>query len=255
MQPPRAGARHRIGTAGWALPAAVQSQFPEGGTALERYARVFPCVEITSTFYRPHRRATLERWAASVPDDFRFALKLPRTVTHERRLVDVADLLNDFLAWTSGLGAKRDVLLVQLPPSLGFEAATAEQFFSALRERYAGNVACEPRHASWFGEAPDAVLCRYHVARVAADPVVSGGTAEPGGWPGLCYRRLHGSPIVYRSSYSSEELDALALRMRSATVPQWCIFDNTAAGAAAADALDLLARLSPAGSGSGRGPE
>jgi uncharacterized protein YecE (DUF72 family) len=176
-------------------------------------------------------------------------------VTHERRLVDVADLLDDFLAWTSGLGVKRDVLLVQLPPSLGFVAATAEQFFGTLRERYDGNVVCEPRHASWFGEPPDALLRRYHVARVAADPVVSGGTPEPGGWPGLCYRRLHGSPIVYRSAYGSEELDALALRMRSATAPQWCIFDNTAAGAAAADALDLLARLSRAGSGSDQRPE
>jgi len=246
-------AEPRVGTAGWALPAAVRTRFPEGGTLLERYAGLFSCVEINSTFYRPHRRATMERWAASVPDGFRFALKLPRTITHERRLVGVEAALDDFLGWTSGLGAKRDVLLVQLPPSLALDVEPAERFFRALRERYDGNVACEPRHRSWFDDTADALLCRHRVARVAADPVVPGGSPEPGGWPGLTYRRLHGSPQIYRSAYGAGALDALAREMHAPRAPHWCVFDNTAAGAATANAIELCERLDELRSAAPRG--
>ena len=75
-----------IGTAGWAIPRAVAGSFGEEGTALKRYTGRFDIVEINSTFHRPHRRSTYERWTASVPDDFRFSVKLPKTISHELRL-------------------------------------------------------------------------------------------------------------------------------------------------------------------------
>ena len=115
---------------------------------------------------------------------------------------------------------------------------------SALRERYDANVALEPRHASWFSADASELLVRYRVARVAADPARVAEAAEPGGWKGLAYWRLHGSPQVYRSSYAGAQLAALAGKIRAAehsahTV--WCVFDNTASGAAAANALTLQA--------------
>lgn len=233
----------RIGTAGWALPPTVRHRFPANGTSLERYARVFSCVEINSTFYRRHRTATFSRWSASVPDDFRFALKLPKEITHERRLERCEDAMDAFLGATAALGPKRDVLLVQLPPKLAFEAPVAAAFFTGLRMRYEGRIACEPRHASWFGSAADALLVMQRVARVIADPVVLGGSAEPGGWSGFRYVRLHGSPRTYWSAYAEEALAAIARRIAAAQVPTWCILDNTAAGAAVGNALTLLERL------------
>src|ERR1700761_5351417 len=126
----------RIGTAGWSIPASERDHFASAGTLLERYARTFTCVEINSSFYRPHRQSTYERWAAAVPADFRFSLKVPKTITHEHRLAGTDDLLARFLTESGALGAKRDVLLVQLPPSLAFETQTAEQFWRAFRALY-----------------------------------------------------------------------------------------------------------------------
>ena len=84
-------------------------------------------MEINSSFYRPHRTATYERWAASVPEDFRFAVKVPKAITHERRLKDASDLLDRFLSEAGGLGPKLGPLLVQLPPSLSFQAGIADR--------------------------------------------------------------------------------------------------------------------------------
>ena len=75
----------RIGTAGWTVPKAVAHAFPGEGGHLARYAGRLDAVEINSSFYRPHRPATYARWAECVPKDFRFAVKVPRLVTHELR--------------------------------------------------------------------------------------------------------------------------------------------------------------------------
>jgi uncharacterized protein YecE (DUF72 family) len=232
-------AERRIGTAGWALPPDVRDQFGTDGTQLERYARRFNCVEINSSFYRPHRASTYERWARSVPDDFRFALKVPKEITHVRRLVDVDDELERFIEASAALGHKRDVLLVQLPPSFAYDATVVMEFLTRLRARYGGRVACEPRHASWFTGSADDALAPLHVARVAADPQTAGAPFAPGGWTGFAYWRLHGTPRVYYSAYEDARLDAIAAAIDSAPLPAWCIFDNTAFGAATANALTM----------------
>jgi uncharacterized protein YecE (DUF72 family) len=234
-----------IGCAGWSIPREHADHFSAAGSHLERYAGRFSAVEINSSFYRPHRPATYARWAAAVPSGFRFAVKVPREITHTRRLADAADLLDRFLAEIGGLGDKLGPLLVQLPPSLVFDAAVARQFLTALRQRFNGAVVCEPRHRSWFEIAAERLLTRQRVARVAADPALVPAGAVPGGWDGLAYYRLHGSPRMYYSSYSPEYLSTLADRLRESAraAALWCIFDNTALGAATANALDLLARV------------
>jgi uncharacterized protein YecE (DUF72 family) len=231
---------YRIGCAGWSLRSEFAEQFPGEGTHLERYVRRFPAVEINSSFYRPHQPATYARWAASTPEGFQFAVKVPKEITHTRRLREVEAPLGQFLAEAGALGEKLGPLLVQLPPSLPFAAGVAEPFFAGLRERFAGGVVCEPRHPTWFTAEADQLLIDFQVARVAADPAPVPAAAEPGGWPGLAYYRLHGSPKIYYSHYSDEYLDRL-----TATLPSgaWCIFDNTAEGEATANALGLLERL------------
>ncbi|MBA3557800.1 MAG: DUF72 domain-containing protein [Gemmatimonadaceae bacterium] len=235
-----------IGCAGWTIPPTNTDRFPSAGSHLERYAAVLPAVEINSSFYRSHRPDTYGRWAATVPADFRFSVKLPKTITHVLKLSGVAHALEVFLLEVASLGPKLGCLLVQLPPSLAFDSTIASDFFGELRLRFTGTVACEPRHASWFDAGADAVLHDARVARVAADPAVVPHAAEPGGWTGAAYYRLHGSPKMYYSAYPEDYLSLLATRLATSSAAgkiAWCMFDNTAGGMAMSDALGLLGQL------------
>jgi uncharacterized protein YecE (DUF72 family) len=235
-----------IGTAGWSIPRAEQQRFPPGQSLLARYSRVLPAVEINSTFYRAHRAATFERWAASVPGAFRFSIKIPRAITHDQRLADSAPLLDALFKDVFALGPRLGCLLVQLAPSLAFDARVARIFLGVLRRRFDRGIALEPRHASWFGGRADRLLDDFEVARVAADPPRAEGDGEPGGWRGLAYFRLHGSPRIYYSTYEDHSLDALAIKLRDLRrrrIPTWCIFDNTTLGAATGNALSLAKKV------------
>ena len=240
-------AEARVGTAGWSIASRNAAEFPGEGTSLERYAARFSCAEINSSFHRPHRPATYERWGAAVPEDFRFSTKLPKTITHQQRLQEADQLIEAFVDEAAGLGSKLAVILVQLPPSLAFDAAVAARFFDRLGVATKAALVCEPRHASWFEEAADALLRDRRVGRVAADPAKVPAAASPGGWRGLVYYRLHGSPVPYRSTYEPDRLRAYAENMRADLNEgrdAWCIFDNTASSAATRNALalqDLLA--------------
>ncbi len=140
--------------------------------------------EINSSFHRPHRAATYARWAASVPAAFQFSVKLPREITHKRKLAEPAGPLDQFCAEIQGLGPRLGPVLIQLPPSLAFDPAIAEAFFGTLREKVAGDLVCEPRHATWFEADAGALLCKHRVAQVAADPALVPEAAEPGALAG-----------------------------------------------------------------------
>jgi uncharacterized protein YecE (DUF72 family) len=235
----------RIGTAGWTIPKQHVAEFPAEGTHLQRYAARFPCVEINSSFYRPHKPATYARWAASVPPNFRFAIKLPREITHMRKLVDPVGPLDRFLAETAALGDRLGPLLVQLPPSLYFDQTIAAAFFGMLRSRFNGLVVCEPRHLTWFSGSAEGVLLQFQIARAAADPALVPCAATPGGYPEPLYHRLHGSPRMYYSDYPPEFITALANALHNNVHEHWCIFDNTALGNATRNALELMPQGDP----------
>lgn len=232
-----------IGTVGWTIPRDVAAAFPEEGSGLERYAARFGCAEINSSFHRSHKPETWERWAASVPEAFRFSAKLAKEITHKLRLRDCSAPLAAAVAEMKQLGDKLAVILVQLPPSLVFEADVAERFFAELRALWDRPLVCEPRHASWFERDAEERLIAHRIARVAADPAKVPAAAVPGGWRGHSYFRLHGSPVPYRSSYDDGRLEAYADQIRKAPSEVWCIFDNTASSAAGGDALKLLRLL------------
>ena len=241
------GCKSWIGCAGWSLPRAEQANFPAAGSHLERYASRFDAVEINSSFHRPHRPATYARWSAAVPASFRFAVKVPKTITHGLRLRQAGDLLETFLAEASGLGDKLGCLLVQLPPSLDFEPATSWPASSRSSARFRRRRwlvsrvirAGSPRRRRLFsrssasrGSPPIRRVCpgrgAGRLARVSS------------------YYRLHGSPKMYYSAYTEEYLEALAARLRAEAAAGrnvWCIFDNTTLGAATRNALDLRSRL------------
>ena len=229
----------RIGTAGWALPRVHHNHFPAEGTQLSRYARIFPVVEINSTFRCEHQAHTFGRWAASTPDGFRFSLKLPKSLTHEERLQGSCEPLATFLAAARVLGPKLGPILIQLPPSLAFEHHIAAAFFGKVRAAHAGPLVIEPRHPSWFTDSAETLLVQEQIARAAADPAVVPDASIPGGWDQLRYYRLHGSPRKYFSAYDDRFISRLAEAVTDAG-DVWCIFDNTASGAAAGNAIRLL---------------
>lgn len=236
-----------LGIAGWAIRKEHSHRFADVGSHLQRYATLFNAVEINSCFYRPHRRSTYERWADSVPENFRFAVKLPKVITHQQRLVDVESSLGQFLEETSGLGPKRGPILIQLPPSFAFDRPVVADFLVQLRRRFDGTAVLEPRHETWFIDDVDSMLRDFRIGRVAADPARVPAAATPGGYEAPVYIRLHGSPRIYYSAYSQEVLDSVAGDIQSwATkeIETWCIFDNTALGFATSDALNVQATLS-----------
>ena len=254
-----AGTRHvYVGTSGWSLARSVAPGSSPNLTGLERYAEYFNCVEINSTFYRLPRPATLERWRDSTPPEFRFAAKLPRTITHEAGLVQVGREVAEFCKLVMRLEPKLGPLLVQLPPSLDFDAVNATRLFAQLTRAGVLQVVLEPRHPSWFCAQAEALLTEHRVARVAADPPRAAGALTPAGSRELAYFRWHGSPRTYFSSYQPEAIHALALQIQAiaAAKPRpevYCFFDNTALGAAALNALSLEAELAMLGAGGHQG--
>lgn len=232
-----------VGCAGWSLPSVQAAAFGEGDSALQRYATRFPVVEINSSFYRPHKPETYARWARSVPESFRFAVKMPQAISHVHGLRGAASLLDPFLQGVEQLGNRLGVLLLQLPPGLAYEGRMASAFFRALRRRTAVAVACEPRHPSWFTNGADALLAQHGIARVAADPARIPAAATPGGARHWSYWRWHGHPRIYYSSYDEDDLLSLASNAVQAAQegPSWIILDNTAHGHAVPNALRLQA--------------
>ncbi|MDP9588182.1 UNVERIFIED_ORG: uncharacterized protein YecE (DUF72 family) [Shinella zoogloeoides] len=223
-----------IATAAWSIPKTVAQRFPETGTGLERYAAVFKGVEINSTFYRHHQAKTFERWAASVPEHFRFAVKIPREITHEARLHDIGGLFDTFLDEIQGLNEKLGPLLCQLPPNLAFDAKTVNEAFAAMRRNHAGTIVIEPRHKSWASEQAEMLLQRHAIDRVLADPAPV--WPETGFDDPPKYVRLHGTPKIYYSSYSEADIRRFGKRLAE---DSWCVFDNTASGAAIENALTM----------------
>ena len=232
----------RIGTAGWGNSRVYRK--PANRSSLEHYGTYFNCVEINSSFYRTHQRSTYERWAASTGRSFRFCVKIPQVISHDAALRGCRDEVQVFWDGVQGLGKKLGVLLLQLPPKVEWDARVAKRFFGLLRSCTTVPLVCEPRHPSWSGLGVERLFKEFGISLVCADPV-----RLPRSWTlsaGIRYYRLHGSPRIYWSNYPPSQLDALAGQIAGerASFPEiWCIFDNTAGGAAWDNAKSLAARL------------
>jgi len=224
-----------IATAAWSLPKKVADRFAQEGSGLTRYASVLGGVEINSTFYRRHRTSTFARWADSVADGFRFSVKIPKEITHIRAMKDIAQPFDIFLKDIAPLEEKRGPLLCQLPASLAFDADALETAFKTIRDADDGPVVIEVRHKSWASTVALELLKSYAIDRVLADPAPVW-SAKDFDTPPL-YLRLHGKPKVYYSSYTIEEIRSFSKLLAPNS---WCVFDNTASGAAIENALTML---------------
>ncbi len=233
-----------VGIAGWSNPPVHRRRRSDEQSHLAYYAQHFDCVEINSSFYRSHRRETYQRWRDSTTARFRFAVKMPRSITHESGLRNARRELSGFFAEIEGLGPKLSVILIQLPPRLEFSARTVRTFLQRLPPLPDVRLVCEPRHVSWFSKSADAVLLRAGVSRAAVDPAIIDVAARPGGDRQFAYYRWHGSPRMYYSSYRAAQLTSLAATLCEAgSRGAWCIFDNTARYAAWRNAATLVSAL------------
>ena len=220
-------------------------------THLERYAQFLTGVEIDSSFYRSHLPSTYARWRNSVPAEFRFSVKVPKAITHVLRLKNCEYELQKFILETSSLEEKLGCLLIQLPPSLPFDYGIAHKFLCQIKQLSKTPLALEPRHASWFEPASFDLLTKQEICLVAADPGIAGYDALQDNFPitaSTVYLRLHGSPHMYKSSYDKAYLKNLSLRI-AILLKQgqhiWCVFDNTAEGAAFPNAVTIQRQQNP----------
>jgi len=232
----------RIGTSGWVYPHWRRRFYPQGlpqSRWLVYYAERFNTVELNSPFYRQPERATFERWRRAVPDDFVYAVKLNRFLTHMKRLkVDRAMVARSYDPM-AGLGPKAAVVLVQLPERFRFDAERVTRFFAAVAPRRKRH-AVEPRHSSWLTDDAIAVLRARRVALCVIDapnwPTRGAVTAD------FVYLRFHGQTRLYGSSYDDAALRGWAERIcawRDAGLDVYAYFNNDERAYAPRDALRL----------------
>ncbi len=228
-----------IGTSGWSYPHWGNRFYPPDlpkAQWLPYLATVFDTVEINATFYRQPRSETFEKWFRQTPDRFLFSIKANRFITHIKRLKEVAEPLNRFYKGISPLGKKVGAILFQLPPSLRFDPDTVASFLEQIDPRYP--VVIEPRNTSFFTEAFYKLLADARCALCWSDtagryPYREVVTAH------FLYIRLHGSPVLYRSSYSRDFLNALGQKILDFGLETFIYFDNDADGHAPENALTL----------------
>jgi uncharacterized protein YecE (DUF72 family) len=232
-----------VGTSGWQYADWRGGFYPEGmatGGWLERYARVFPTVEVNATFYRLPRRETVERWAMTVPKGFVLTLKASRYVTHIRRLRDCREPIERMRSAFWGAGPHLGPVLFQLPPTFEADAELLRSFLAELPPGM--RAAFEFRHPSWFeGPVPD-LMGERGVALVHADrPGTRVEVPAVGGWSYLRFHQGRPDSPGYRRSKLADYADALVdVRPREV----FAYFNNDTGGAAPEDAqtfMELLA--------------
>jgi len=238
-------ARVWIGTSGWQY-ADWEGRFypeklPKSGW-LAHYATVFDTLEVNGTFYSLPKPATVRSWCEAVGEDFVFAYKASRYLSHMKRLKDAAQPLAKLAPITDAFGEKAGPMLVQLPPHW---TVNVERFRAFLDELPAKQlVAHEFRDESWFTEEI------YDLLRLRGDALVItdiSGRPSPAVITGqFTYIRLHGPDEAYRGSYSDADLDGWAEkigRWLGDGIEVYCYFDNDRKAAAPEDARRLLGRL------------
>lgn len=233
----------RIGISGWTYKPWRGAFYPEGlgqSKELAYAASIFRSIEINGTFYSMQRQESFARWARAVPDDFVFAVKGPRYLTHMLKLRDAeAPLGNFFASGLLRLGAKLGPILWQFPPRFRFDAERLEAFFALLPRDTDAAAACgrkhdhrlkgrawlrsderrpirhaiEIRHESFRDPAFIDLLRRHGIALVCADtvdwPLLMDVTAD------FIYVRLHGSTELYKSAYGRTALKRWAARVEA----------------------------------------
>jgi uncharacterized protein YecE (DUF72 family) len=201
-----------LGTCGWSYQEWVGRFYPNNKVAkLPFYAKVFDTVEVDSSFYRMPSKSMVKGWAKATGPFFKFSLKLPKMITHERALIDAEDELAKFLDVIKPLEdfGKLGCLLVQLAPSFAYDQADSlESFLSILPEHM--HFAVEFRHYSWDRKEALDLLKKYKVANTITESPIEFLSKLAVTTPTHSYVRWHGrgKKIWYDYTYSEQELES-----------------------------------------------
>ncbi len=202
-----------IGTSGYSYQHWKEIFYPEDlpqNKWLEYYQNFFDTVELNNSFYRLPREIVFKNWAKRVKDNFTFAVKGSRFITHIKRLKEAGEPLNLLLSRISYLGGKLGPILFQLPPSFEKDIKRIEDFLELLPEKY--RYAFEFRNNSWFNEDCYRLLKKYNVAFCDSDlPELK----TPMETADFVYIRRHGPGRLYGSSYSNQQLKDLSDKIRA----------------------------------------
>jgi uncharacterized protein YecE (DUF72 family) len=218
------------------------------GDRLAFYAEHFSTVELNVTFYRMPAADAFRGWRDAVPDDFRFAVKASRYLTHIRRLLDPERPVDYLMERARLLGDRLGVVLLQLPPSLGFEPERLDATLRAFGGRVP--VAVELRHRSWFDDATWSILREHDAAFVLADrrgPITPLVATAP--WT---YLRMHVGRSTPRPCYGERALRSWVERLETLGPPGrdgWVFFNNDHHACAVRNAAEFEVMLADPGAG------
>ncbi len=250
-----------IGTSGWVYGDWQGIFYPENlsskdynppTTRLKYFSKHFKTTEINYSFYHLPRPSTYQKWYFETPNDFLFAVKASRFITHIKRLQGVKEAWNQFIENALYLREKLGPILLQFPPSFRADQTNIkrlEEFLKFIRENSLSNsrgfarlrMALEFRHKSWCDEKIYDLLKKNNVAWVIADspryPKAEIVTAN------FVYIRMHGSKILFSSKYTKKELSSLSQKIKKwlkQGLDVYCYFNNDAYGYAIENAKELL---------------
>ena len=230
-----------IGTSGWNYRHWRGPFYPEGLKSqqwLAFYAQRFDTLELNATFYREAKAATFEKWRDTVPSRFLFSVKMSRFITHIKRLKVESASIKRFLGNVSVLADKLGVILIQLPPSLKFDAGLVADFLGLLDP--ACHYTVEARNESFITDEFFSMLKERNVAWCISEtagryPYSEAVTAD------FVYVRLHGRERLYASSYRDDQLRGIKEKLEAWGKETFVYFDNDFMGYAPQNALTLKA--------------
>lgn len=217
------------------------SLYPEDAKAkdfLSLYSQTYNSVEINSTFYRKPTAKTLIRWFDETPVDFRFFIKIPKTISHEKRLKDCKEEISEFCNHIQiNLKEKLSGFLYQFPPSFKNTPENIDLIINNVDFNFLNVI--EFRHVSWRTDEIFQLL--------KENSIVFSGVSFPGNLPEdviinhseIIYYRLHGKPVLYKSKYNKEFLNDLAQKIQNFQNKAFVFFNNTWGTAAITNSLYL----------------
>jgi len=240
----------RIGTSGWNYGSWRGLFYPAklpAASFLDYYAGTFETTEVNYSFYHLPKQSTYQNWASKVPENFVFALKVSRFITHTKRLAGVGDAWQKFVDNASSLSGRLGPLLIQLPSSFHTDVDRLTEFLElAASQGYhlRLRLVFEFRHRSWFDDKVYSLLRQYNAALCIADspayPRENVVTAD------FAYFRFHGRKELFRSSYTEAELEAEAKEIRKLIrkrLDVYVYFNNDIGAHAVSNARTLKALL------------
>lgn len=232
-----------IGTSGWVYPHWREKFYPQEVAEsewLDFYARHLNCVELNRSFYRLPSRDNIREWRENTADNFQFAVKASRYITHMKKLKDPNKTLKSLLDVVDGLGDKLGPMLFQLPPHWSANPERLSQFLEAVPDEL--QVAFECRDRSWHSDEIMACLAAHKAAFCVYD--LDGFTSPQVTTADFAYLRLHGPDEAYCGSYSMAQLREWADWLKQQPVQRaFVFFDNDQEGHAVNNAVALGAML------------